>query len=214
LLFFHYSLAHFRQLQPSWTRTWTIFVTSSADDNHHLPALEERGTTMAGGDSAAAEARPGDSSQTGGQQQTEPGAGQEGREQPSPPLPPRPLPPPREEALKRHQLQPLPPLPPVPAAHGVHFGPLPIEEMGDGPDDYVRPRFPRWQKASMGLGIFSLITSVVILGVGIGLGYLNAPYWLSHNYGGFGPLDMVFGLSGSAVRFLAAVRDPRRPVQD
>ncbi len=152
---------------------------------------------MAGGDSAAAESRPGESSRNQekaetenetGRQQPELGAQQDAEERPSPPLPPRPLPAPRKEALER---QPLPPAP-----QGVQFGPQ-LVEVRVHPADFVRPSFPRWQKASLALGVLSLIASAVIFGIGVALGFLNASY--PHSYGD-SPVDYEFGTSGAAVR--------------
>jgi hypothetical protein len=156
---------------------------------------------MAGEESAAAEPRPGESSQVQekaqvvnetGHQQTERGAPQEiNKNKPSPPLPPRPLPATHHETTLKQQ-QPLPPVP----AQGVHFGPLPIEETHES-DDFVRPFSPRWQKFSLVCGGLSLIASAVIFGVGIALGFLHAPYYY---IGDSGPIDIELGASGSAVR--------------
>ncbi len=152
---------------------------------------------MAGGESAVAEPRPGESSQNQekvetenepGRQQTESGPHQEAEEKPSPPLPPRPLPAPRKEALEH---QPLPPAP-----QGVQFGPQ-LVEVRVHPADFVRPSFPRWHKATLVLGILSLMASAVILGIGVALGFHNAPY--SYLYGS-PPVDYEFGTSGAAVR--------------
>ena len=152
---------------------------------------------MAGGDSAAAEPRPGETSRNqekagteneAGRQQPELGAQQEAEEKPSPPLPPRPLPPPPKEDLER---QPLPP-----ASQGVQFGPQ-LVAVRVHPADFVRPSFPKWQKATLALGILSLMASAVIFGIGVALGFLNSPY--SYRYGD-SPVDYEFGTSGAAVR--------------
>lgn len=180
---------------------------------------------MAGEDNAAAEPRPGESSQDQekGQvvseterQQTErvapqempqeratkptpplphereikpsPPLPQERETKPSPALPPRPLPATHTDTLKQ---QPLPPVP-----QGVHFGPLPIEESHEA-DDFVRPFSPGWQKMSFILGALSLISSAVIFGMGVALGFLNAPYYETDSSS---PIDIELGASGSAVR--------------
>ncbi len=123
------------------------------------------------------------------QQQTE-------KEPPSPPLPPRPLPPPPHQGSRNSR----PPLPMPMPQQGVHFGPLPIEVDDDKPDaPYERRSSPRWQKASLIIGGMSLVTSAIILGVGIGLGYLSAPYYRYWDL--FTLADLQFVLSASAVCF-------------
>jgi hypothetical protein len=69
----------------------------------------------------------------------------------------------------------------------------------------VRPYYPRWHKTKLGLLTLSLLVCAVIFGIGIAMGYHNAPFYdvYSGSYGTFGdaPVDIEFGVSGTAVCF-------------
>ena len=151
---------------------------------------------MAGEDSAAAEPKPGQPSAGQEQGQTENQATtrrmeregqQENEAAPSPPLPPRPLPPLPFENTPKWQ--------PSPQAQPSHFGrPLPAQQVLE-PTKYERPHYPRWHVVKIIFGLLSLVVSVVIFGVGIALGFHNAPY----NFDDFAPADIELGTSGAAV---------------
>ncbi|KAK4044149.1 hypothetical protein C8A01DRAFT_31751 [Parachaetomium inaequale] len=166
---------------------------------------------MAADDITAAEPRAGESSRDPEKAEGGNGTGQlqpEGETQPSPPLPPRPLPASHQETLK-HQSLLAPP-------HGVHFGPLPLEQGYDSVQP-ERPFYPRWHKTKLALLLLSLMVSAVIFGLGIALGFYNAPYYLPAD--GYIPVDYEFGISGTAaglaivitaIEFLKTVFSTRR----
>lgn len=108
----------------------------------------------------------------------------------SPPLPPRPLPASHQEKTLLRQAA----LPPRPL---VHFDPLPIEQP-QIPSQTEPPINPRWRKTKWGFLLLSLPVSASIVGVGLALGYLNAPYAPWHQDS---PTDWGFGFSASAVCF-------------
>jgi hypothetical protein len=154
---------------------------------------------MAGEDSAAAEPKPGQSSAGQEQGQIENQATtrrmeregqQENEAAPSKPLPPKPLPP-RPLPLP---FENTPKWQPSPQAQPSHFGPLPAQQVLE-PTKHERPHYPRWHVVKIIFGLLSLVVSVVIFGVGIALGFLNAPY----NFDDFTPADVELGTSGAAV---------------
>ncbi|KAK3294421.1 uncharacterized protein B0H64DRAFT_187524 [Chaetomium fimeti] len=160
---------------------------------------------MAGDDSSATEPKIGESSRVqenahsengGDQRQPERGVQEDTETQPSPPLPPRPLPAAHQELLK-HQHQP-----PLPPPHAAQFAHLPVEQPYDerGPE---RPYYPRWHKTKLALLLLSLVVSAVIFGVGIALGFHNAPYYRAYYY--TVPIDYELGLSGTTAGLAVVV---------
>ncbi|KAH6856196.1 hypothetical protein B0I37DRAFT_412145 [Chaetomium sp. MPI-CAGE-AT-0009] len=158
---------------------------------------------MAGDESSATEPKAEESSRVqenpqtengGDQRQPERGVQQHTETQPSPPLPPRPSPVARQELLK-HQ-------PPLPPPHGVHFAHLPVEQPSDSPGP-ERPYYPRWHATKLALLLLSLVVSAVIFGVGIALGFHNAPYY-EPDYDWI-PVDYELGISGTAAGLAVVV---------
>ncbi|KAH6634943.1 hypothetical protein B0J18DRAFT_453599 [Chaetomium sp. MPI-SDFR-AT-0129] len=104
-----------------------------------------------------------------------------------PPLPARPLPPSHQEKTLLRQSA-------LPPPRGVHFGPLPVEQP-QIPVQNEPPNRPGWRKTKWGFLLLSLPVSATIVGVGLALGYLNAPYAPWHEDS---PTDWGFGSSAAA----------------
>ncbi|KAK4463949.1 hypothetical protein QBC42DRAFT_345160 [Cladorrhinum samala] len=119
---------------------------------------------------------------------------QQHHEERAPELPPRPLPAAHPDAKRASGPQPafvrfsMPPAgePIMPTPYGVS------DPEGDG---FKRPSNPRWDLAKIVLYVLSLIISGLIIGVGLWIGLLTAPYMVPYmNYGS----EIEMGLSASA----------------
>ncbi|GAB1319368.1 MARVEL domain-containing protein [Madurella fahalii] len=142
-----------------------------------------RGDGPSGGDQEKAQENDQVREQSG-HRQTDNEAQQETERQPSPPQPPRPLPPPHQASLgSQAQLQ----------RQAVRFAPLPAGYPPPLLVDPEPPFFPQWHKAKLALGCLSLVTSAVIIAIGIALGYHNIQYDYS-----LGAAETLFGVSGTA----------------
>lgn len=154
-----------------------------------------RNDAGSGGDEKAQENEQMTDQRQSGHRQTGNEVQQETECQQPPPLPATPLQPPHPASLASKTQQ----QPPT-----VHFAPLPAGYPPGPLADPEPPFSPQWHKTKLVLGCLSLVTSTVIIAIGIALGYHDLQYEI-----GLGSAGVMFGASGTAVcsvSFLAAAQ--------